>query len=143
MFRSIDLCVLRDACHELVNFVPLGIFMRQGRRTQSYQNDWRSIASVQLQLLDFLYIVHSQKRATSRTPPPPFADPVRYIKKIMITNKRTTHFAIKILITIFCYGKGIEVKMCLQHSTLLVQWRQRYKEYEKYINFSTKCLELL
>ena len=127
MFRSIDLCVLRDACHELFNFVPFGIYMRQGRRTQSYQNHWRSIASVQLQLqlqlLDFLYIVHSQKRATSPPPLPSCADPVRYIKKIKITNKRTTHFAIKILITIFCYDKGIEGKMCLQHSTLLVQWR--------------------
>ena len=125
MFRSIDLCVLRDACHELFNFVPLGIYMRQGSRTQSYQNHWRSIASVQLQLqlqlLDFLYIVHSQKRATSPPPPPP--SPARYIKKIKTTNKRTTHFAIKILITIFSYGKSIEGKMCLQHSTLLVQWR--------------------
>ena len=61
----------------------------------------RSLASVQLQLLDFLYIVHSKKGT-----PSPCADPVRYIKKIKNTDKRTIYYAIKILITIFCYSKG-------------------------------------
>ena len=75
--------------------------VRDTGRAQSYQNHWRSIASVQLQLLDFLYIVHSKKGT-----PFPCADPVRYIKK-KNTNKGTIHCAMKILITIFCYGKGI------------------------------------
>ena len=48
-------------------FVPLGIFMRQGRRTQSYQNHWRSIATVQLELLDFPF----KKKGT--LPPAPTA----------------------------------------------------------------------
>ena len=118
--RSIDLCVLRDACHELFNFVPLGIYMRQGRRTQSYQNHWRSVQlQLQLQLLDFLFSISStHKRGQPSLSPPFCADPVRYIKKIKITNKRTTHFAIKILITIFCYGKGIEGKMSLYSTQL-------------------------
>ena len=32
--QCIDLCILQDACHELLNFAPLGIFMHQGCRTQ-------------------------------------------------------------------------------------------------------------
>ena len=32
---------------------------------------------------------------------------MRCIKKIRNTNKRTIYYATKILITIFCYGKGI------------------------------------
>ena len=109
---SIDLFVLR-AGRMPRNILRLWGFLcvrDARRRTQSYQNHWRSIASVQLQLLDFLYIVHSKERAIS---PHLCAEPVGYIKKIKITNERTTHYAIKILITKFCYGKGIEGKMCL------------------------------
>ena len=129
MFRSIDRSLRPAGRMPAMNyFVPLEIFVRQGRRTQSYQNHWRSIASVHCYDYQIFSILSVQKRG--QPPPNPrhlCAEPVQYIKKIKITNKRTTHYAIKILITIFCYGKGIEGKMCLQHSTLLVQWRQRYK----------------
>ena len=78
----------------------------------------RSIASVQLQLLDFLYIVHAKKGTPSLPPPPPCTDPVRYITKVRKTNKRTIYYAIKILITIFCYGKGIVGKMFIAPNSL-------------------------
>ena len=41
------------------------------------------------------------------------------IKNTKNTNKRTIYYATKLLITIFCYDKGIVGKF-LQHSTLLV-----------------------
>ena len=91
-------------------FAPLGIFVRQGHRTQSYQNHWRSIECL---FTIIRFSLHRPFKKEGNLPRHLCAEPVRYIKKIKITNKRTTNYAIKILITIFCYGKGIEGKMCL------------------------------
>ena len=123
MFRSIDLCVVRDACHELI--CAFGNFYASGTQDAKLPKSLEVYCICSVTIIRFSLRCPFKKEGNPPpTPPPhPCADPVRYIKKMKITNKRTTHYAIKILITIFCYGKGIEGKMCLQHSTLLVQWR--------------------
>ena len=60
----------------------------------------RSIASVQLQFLDFLYVVSSKKGA----PSPPLHGPSGLCGTL-------NYYAMKILHTIFCYGKGIVEKI--------------------------------
>ena len=114
--RSIDLCVLRDVCHEI--FCIFGDFYTSG--TQDAGRKATKITGGLLHLFTVTIIRFSLycpfKKEGNPAPPAPrhlCAEPVQYIKKIKITNKRTTHYAIKLLITIFCYGKGIKGKMCL------------------------------
>ena len=59
----------------------------------------RSIASAQLQFLDFLYVVSSKKGA----PCPPLHGTSGLCGTL-------NYYAMKILNTIFCYGKGIVEK---------------------------------
>ena len=92
-----------------------------GRRTQDAGRKATKITGGLLHLFTVTIIrfsLYCPFKKEGNPPPPPHprhlcAEPVQYIKKIKITNKRTTHYAIKILITIFCYGKGIKGKMCL------------------------------
>ena len=57
----------------------------------------RSIASAQLQFSDFLYVISSKKGPPS--PPPPLHGPSGLCGTL-------NYYAMKILNTIFCYGKG-------------------------------------
>ena len=117
--RSIDQSIFSSfGTHAVKYFASLGIFMRQGRKTQ----DAKLPKSLEVYCICSVTIIRFSlycpfKREGNLPPPPPLphlcAEPVRYIEKIKISNKRTTHYAIKILITKFCYGKGIEGKMCL------------------------------
>ena len=73
--RSIDRSIFASyGTHAMKYFAPLGIFIRQGRRTQDAKLpkslEVYCICSL-LRLLDFLYIVRSKKRATL---PPPLRD---------------------------------------------------------------------
>ena len=63
----------------------------------------RSIASAQLQFLDFLYVVSSKKGASS----PPVHGPSGLCSTL-------NYYAMKILNTIICCGEGIVEKL-LQH----------------------------
>ena len=87
----------------------------------------RSISPVQLQLLDFLYTVQSKKGTLPLPPTPTCADPVRNITKIRNTKKRTIPYAIKILITIFCYREGVVGKMFIAPNS----WRPMVIEIQR------------